>query len=103
MDLINLIDLNEIERETYERLYTNYKNAQIEVSDVRKEITKLKNAVTYEIAKTSVEEKEKIIRLQARIENLISLETIFEAPEIAEKAYKQAISNLQKAKERKQQ
>lgn len=102
MDLINLVDLNEVERQTYESLYEAYKSQQLEVSHIKNAITKMKNSVAYDMAKTSVEEREKIIKLQARIENLIALETLFEAPEIAEKAYKQAISNLQKAKERNQ-
>lgn len=101
MDLINLIDLNEIERQTYETLYNAYKSQQLEVHDIKLAITKMKNAVAYDLAKTSVEEKEKIIKLQARVENLISLETLFEAPELAEKSFKQALVNLKNAQEKR--
>jgi len=101
MDLLNLIDLNEVERQSYEQLYENYKSKQLEVKDVRESITKMKNAVTYELAKTSITETEKIIKLQARIENLMGLEVIFEAPEIAEKQFQVALQNFKKHNERK--
>jgi len=101
MDLLNLIDLNEVERQSYEQLYENYKSKQLEVKDVRETITKMKNAVTYELVKTPITETEKIIKLQARIENLIGLEVIFETPEIAEKQFQTALHNLRKNTERK--
>jgi len=102
MDLLNLVDLNEIEKQTYEQLYNNFKSQQLEVKDIKDAITRMKNAVVYDLTKTSVEDKEKIIRLQARIENLMGLEVILEAPEIAEKHYQLAIQNLKKQKERNQ-
>lgn len=50
--------------------------AHLEVSDIRKHITDMKNSVALEMARTPYEEKDKIIKLQARMENYILLESI---------------------------
>ena len=102
MDLLNLVDLNEIERETYEQLYNNFKAKSLEVKDIKDAIVRMKNAVTHELVRTSVEDKEKIIKLQARIENLMGLEVLFEGSEMAERQYQLALQNLNKQKERNQ-
>lgn len=95
--MINLQDLNQAERDTYQMLLDNYKAKQLEVKDVRIAITNMKNSVALEIAKTPYEEKDKIIKLQARIENYIALEMLFEAPEKAELAIRQAEANLERS------
>lgn len=97
--MINLQDLTPSERDTYQMLLDNLKARQLEVKDVRVAMTSMKNAVALEISRTPYEEKDKIIKLQARIENLIALETIFESPEIAEKALNEALKKLEKKAE----
>jgi hypothetical protein len=48
-------------------LLDNLKARQLEVKDVRVAMTSMKNAVALEISRTPYEEKDKIIKLQARI------------------------------------
>ena len=100
MDIPSLIDLNEIEKQTYEQLYNNFKSKSLEIKDIKDAVIRMKNAVTHELVRTSVEDKEKIIKIQARLENLMGLELLFDGSEMAEKQFQLAMQNLNKQKER---
>jgi hypothetical protein len=91
---IDLKTLNYEEVRSYNALIEGYKSQQIEVADIRKEITKIKNELALELCQTSVEEKEKIIRLQARLHNMIMLEQFTLKPEIAEVELKKHLEKL---------
>ena len=65
--------LNYEELQTYEHLRATFESKQYEVSDIRKIITQLKNEVAYELCRTDISETNKIIKLQARLENMIML------------------------------
>jgi hypothetical protein len=81
---INLNDLNYEELNTYNSLIEGYKTKQIEVADVRKYFTKLKDDIAFELCRTSVKDEEKIIKLQARLENMIMIEKFLIQPEQSE-------------------
>lgn len=100
MDIPSLIDLNEIEKQTYEQLYNNFKSKSLEIKDIKDAVIRMKNAVTHELIRTSVEDKEKIIKIQARLENLMGLELLFDGSEMAERQFQLAMQNLNKQKER---
>jgi hypothetical protein len=97
---IDLRDLNYEEVNTYNKLIDSYKQNQIEVIDIRKHITKIKDDIAYEFCQTSVKEEEKIIKLQARLENMIMIERFLLQPEQAEieirKHLEKLSSNLEK-------
>lgn len=81
---IDLTQLNYEELNTYNSLIEGYKTKQIEVADIRKLFTKLKDEIAFELCRTSVKEEEKIIKLQARLENMIMIENFLIQPEQAE-------------------
>lgn len=91
---IDLSTLNYEELNTYNNLVEGFKTKQIEVLDIRKIITKMKDEIAFEICKTSVEDKEKMIKLQARLENMILLEKTLLQPEIAEEELKKHLAKL---------
>jgi len=102
MDLLNLVDLNEIERETYEQLYNNFQKELEEVKDNKDDKIQETKLILNDVTVTSRKGDEKIIKLQARIENLMGLEVLFEGSEMAERQYQLALQNLNKQKERNQ-
>jgi hypothetical protein len=86
--------LNYDELKTYENLLAGYKSKQIEVSDIRKYITKLKDDIAETLCKTSVKDEEKIINLQARLENMILIEKFLIQPEQAYEEIKKRLEHL---------
>lgn len=87
-------DLNYEELQTYENLRATYESKQFEVSDIRKIITHLKNEVAYELCRTDISETNKIIKLQARLENMIMIENTLIQPELAKEQYDKQIAKL---------
>jgi len=91
---INPSELNYEELNTYNQLIEGYKTKQIEVSDIRKLFTKLKDEIAFELCKTSVKDEEKIIKLQARLENMIMIEKFLIQPEQAEIEIRKQLQKL---------
>lgn len=100
---LNLNDLNYEEMKSYNQLVEGYKSNQIEVSDVRREITKIKDELALELCLTSVKEEEKIIKLQARLHNMIVLEKFLLKPEQAEIELRKHLTKLSNNLEGKEQ
>jgi len=92
--MFDLKSLNYEELKTYEALQATYKSKQFEVSDIRKIITKLKDEVAYELCRADVTDTNKILKLQARLENMILLEGMLLQPEIAHEQFTKQISKL---------
>jgi len=100
--MFDLKSLNYEELKTYENLQRTYDSKQYEISDIRKFITKLKDEVASQLCSTDATETNKIIKLQARLENMILLETMLIQPEIAHEQFMKQMSkfsnNLEKEK-----
>ena len=91
---IDLTQLNYEELNTYNSLIEGYKTKQIEVADIRKLFTKLKDEIAFELCRTSVKDEEKIIKLQARLENMIMIEKFLIQPEQAESELRKHLEKL---------
>ena len=91
---IDLTQLNYEELNTYNSLIEGYKTKQIKVADIRKLFTKLKDEIAFELCRTSVKDEEKIIKLQARLENMIMIEKFLIQPEQAESELRKHLEKL---------
>lgn len=90
-------DLNLEERETYNKQHFQLKTLTID--DLKNYVRDMKNSISLQLCDVKLEEKQDII-LKARLLNYILMESFLSSPDKAERALRDALSNvkLQKGK-----
>jgi hypothetical protein len=90
-------DLSPEEKETYNAQFFNIKNLTIE--DLKQHVIDMKNSIAIQLSDTDPQEDEYTdLILKARLKNYILLEAFLTTPEKAEKALRNAISNVKPLK-----
>lgn len=99
---IDIKTLNDAERETYFKMLEEVQKAQMTPEKLKSYITGMREAVSNELANEPSfirififkAENPKLIKLQARLQNYILLESFLLSPERAKEALESMVSNV---------
>lgn len=87
-------ELNQLEKEEYDKLYSSFRNKQISLEDFRVHISTMKNGVALELAELSNDQTERNTYLKARLKNYILIEAFLDTPAKAKEAFDKAMKNI---------
>ena len=86
---LNYEDLNQAERDTYNR--GNFSTKQITVSDIKNYVAYMKDSIALQLTDTPTSDPDTLHVLQARLKNYIVLEDFLLRPEKAEEAFRKSL------------